>query len=63
MKRVCVLGLRYIGFSAACLFARHGYQVTGIDTKAGVVDKVHRGEIPFEEPGIGELFQEALDNW
>ena len=55
MKRVCVLGMGYIGFPTACLFATHGYQVAGIDIREEVVGKVNRGEARFEEPGLEEL--------
>lgn len=60
MKRICILGLGYIGLPTACLLATHGYNITGIDTKEEVVEKINRGEVPFEEPGLGELLQDAL---
>lgn len=60
MKRFCVLGLGYIGLPMACLLATHGYQVTGTDVKKEVVEKVNRGEAPFEETGLKRLLQNAL---
>lgn len=59
MKRICVLGLGYIGLPTACLLATHGYQVTGVDVKREVVDRISRGEAPFEEPGLKEILQKA----
>lgn len=60
MKKICVFGLGYIGLPTACLFATHGYQVTGIDVKGENVEKINQGEVPFKEPGLEELLQRAL---
>lgn len=60
MKRVCIIGMGYIGFPTACLFATHGYQVAGIDVREEIVEKVNRGETLFEEPGLEELLRESL---
>lgn len=46
----------------ACLLATHGYQVTGVDVQKEVVEKVNRGEPPFEEPGLEELLKRALQS-
>ncbi len=59
MKKICVLGLGYIGFPTCCLLAKHGHQVIGVDVRSEVVDKVNRGEAPFQEPGLDELLAEA----
>ena len=60
MKRICVLGLGYIGLPTACLLATHGYRVTGVDVKKEVVAKIGRGEAPFNEPGLMDVLQAAL---
>jgi len=60
MKRICVFGLGYIGLPTACLLATHGYQVTGIDVRKEAVEKINRGEAPFEEPELAELLHRAL---
>jgi len=60
--KVCVVGLGYIGLPTACLFATHGCQVLGVDNDSRTVDKISRGELPFVEPGLGELLRQALDS-
>ncbi|MFC1937650.1 nucleotide sugar dehydrogenase [Chloroflexota bacterium] len=62
MKRVCVLGLGYIGLPTACLIATQGYQVIGVDTNDKVVARVNRGEVPFKEPELEELLQKSLQS-
>ena len=60
MKKVCILGLGYIGLPTACVFARHGLQVTSVDTNEHVVDTLNSGSVHIYEPGLGELVQEVL---
>lgn len=60
MKKICVLGLGYIGLPTACLFATHGHRIVGVDLNKEVVAKVTQGELPFEEPELAELLQKAL---
>jgi len=59
MKRICVLGLGYIGLPTAAVLATHGYSVVGVDVKHSVVDTVNNGDIHIEEPGLQTLVQAA----
>lgn len=59
--KICVLGLGYIGLPTALLFAQK-YEVVGVDINEKVVEKVNRGECPFDEPGIDNLFEKAKNN-
>lgn len=62
MKKVCVLGLGYIGLPTAAMFATSGLQVLGVDINARIVDTLNNGDIHIEEPGLKELVQEVLAN-
>lgn len=62
MKKICVLGLGYIGLPTACLFANAGHEVIGIDINQGTIEKLNQGKLPFEEKGLKELFENALPN-
>ena len=62
MKKICVLGLGYIGLPTACLFANAGYEVVGVDVNQGTIGKLNQGELPFEEKGLEALFETALPN-
>jgi len=52
---ICVIGLGYVGLPLACILAKHGFRVLGVDVKSEVVEKVNRGESPISENGIEEL--------
>lgn len=60
MKKVCVLGLGYIGLPTASLFATHGLRVTGVDIDSHIVQVLNGGEIHIEEAGLRSLFHEAI---
>lgn len=62
MKKVTILGLGYIGLPTALFFAKNGYEVNGVDVIEETVKKLQNKEIPFEEPGMEELFAEAYEN-
>lgn len=61
--KICVLGLGYIGLPTALLFAAAGADVVGVDVKQSVVNTLNQGRIPFEEPGMDELFLRAHDRF
>ena len=62
MKKICVIGLGYIGLPTALLFATNGYDVVGVDINSDTVEKVNRKIIPFEEDGLEDLLAEAVDS-
>ena len=59
-KKICMLGLGYIGLPTACTLANHGVQVVGVDTNPHVVHTLRNGELHIHEPGLGELVRQAL---
>jgi UDP-N-acetyl-D-mannosaminuronic acid dehydrogenase len=60
IKRLCVIGLGYVGLPTAAIFAGRGVAVTGVDTNRDIVDKVNRGEIHIVEPNLDKLVQTAV---
>lgn len=62
MNNICVIGLGYIGLPTALLFATNGYDVVGVDINTGIVEKVNRKIIPFEEVGLEDLLVEAVES-
>lgn len=62
MKKVCVLGLGYMGLPTASLLANNGFEVTGVDVNQEKVDSINRKEILFDEPGLKELVLKAIDS-
>lgn len=61
MKKICVVGLGYIGLPTSAVFARAGYDIVGVDVSERVVDKLNRGEIHIEEVGLPELVKDVVE--
>jgi UDP-N-acetyl-D-mannosaminuronic acid dehydrogenase len=62
MKKVCVLGLGYIGLPTASVLASNGFEVVGVDVSQRVVDTVNRGDIHIEEPGLQTVVRAAIQS-
>jgi UDP-N-acetyl-D-mannosaminuronic acid dehydrogenase len=58
--RACVVGLGYIGLPTAVSLATGGAEVIGVDVNGGVVERVNRGEAPFEEPDLSVALSGAV---
>ena len=56
-KKVCVLGLGYIGLPTALLLAEAGHNVFGVDTNESIVESLKNGKITINEPGLDILLQ------
>lgn len=57
-----VIGLGYIGLPTALILAKSGKQVVGTDVKSDIVDSLREKKVTFEEPGMAELLEKALEN-
>ena len=51
-KKVCVIGLGYIGLPTASILASSGFDVAGCDINPDVVESVNSGECHIVEPGL-----------
>ncbi len=58
--RVSVVGLGYIGLPTACMFARSGVEVIGVDVDQEAVDSINRGEPQFSEPDLKLLVERVV---
>lgn len=58
---VNVIGLGYIGLPTALMLASHGVKVTGTDYNSDLVNTLQQGQITFDEKGLEELFQNAVN--
>lgn len=59
-KKICVVGLGYIGLPTSAMFATHGCKVIGVDINEDVVEALNRGEIIIEEPYLDIMVQAAV---
>ncbi len=57
MRRICVIGVGYVGLVTATCFADLGNPVVCIDIAEDKIKKLKRGEMPIYEPGLEELVQ------
>ncbi len=57
MRRICVIGVGYVGLVTAACFADFGNQVISLDIAEDKIQKLKRGEMPIYEPGLEELVQ------
>ena len=55
MTRIMIIGTGYVGLVSGACLADFGNQVICFDIDADKIDILRRGEIPFFEPGLGEL--------
>jgi len=60
MKRVCIIGLGYIGLPTAALLANKGYDVCGVDIVESTVNTINRGEIHIVEPELDMFVKAAV---
>jgi UDPglucose 6-dehydrogenase len=55
MKRICVVGVGYVGLVTAACFADLGNRVTAVDIAEERIEGMKRGKMPIYEPGLEEL--------
>lgn len=58
--RIAIVGLGYVGVTAAACLASQGHVVVGVDVNEDKVDTIARGESPITEPQVGELVAAAV---
>ena len=61
-KKICVIGLGYIGLPTAALLANRGYDVHGVDVVQNTVDTINRGEIHIVEPELDTFVKAAVSS-
>lgn len=60
MKKICVMGLGYIGLPTASILATKGYEVHGVDVSQKIVDIINSGGIHIVEPDLDILVKAAV---
>lgn len=59
-KKICVVGLGYIGLPTAALLANSGYEVHGVDINQYAVDTINQGKIHIIEPDLDAYVYRAV---
>jgi UDPglucose 6-dehydrogenase len=55
MRKICVIGVGYVGLVTGTCFADLGHQVTCIDVDETKIEKLRAGVMPIYEPGLEEM--------
>ncbi len=62
MKKICVMGLGYIGLPTASILATKGYDVLGVDVSQNIVNTINKGKIHIVEPDLDILVKSAVNS-
>ena len=62
MKKVCVVGLGYIGLPTAGLLASKGFEVVGVDINKEIIKTINKGEIHIIEKNLQEVIYSAVND-
>ena len=60
MKKICVIGLGYIGLPTASIFATRGLSVIGVDVNERVVKMLNAGKVHIVEPDLDTVLSAAV---
>ncbi|MDF9449491.1 UDP-N-acetyl-D-mannosamine dehydrogenase [Bacillus toyonensis] len=61
-KKICVMGLGYIGLPTASLLATKGFQVHGVDVNENAVEMINSGKVHIYEPDLDILVKAAVQS-
>jgi len=59
-KKICVVGLGYIGLPTAAVLASRGYQVHGVEVNAAAAEVINSGKAHIIEPDLDLLVRAAV---
>lgn len=59
-KRVCVLGLGYVGLTLAVAMADVGFHVLGVEIRDSVIKGLEQGMAHFHEPGLEDRLRRVI---
>ncbi len=62
MKKVCVIGLGYIGLPTAAIIADKDIEVIGVDINSELIESIKERDINKEEPNLKCLVDKVLSN-
>lgn len=61
-KKICVIGLGYIGLPTAAVFARAGVEVVGVDVNPKAIDIINTGKAHIVEADLDDLLHSVVES-
>lgn len=61
-KKICVIGMGYIGLPTAALLANKGFKVHGVDVIESIVSTINEGKIHIVEPDLADYVSNAVES-
>jgi len=62
MKKVCVIGLGYIGLPTATVLAHNGFEVHGVDINEKAVELINNEQVHIYEPDLDIMVKKAVES-
>jgi len=60
VKKICIMGMGYIGLPTAALLANRGYLTHGVDVNQHTIDTINLGKIHIVEPELEDFVYAAV---
>ncbi len=60
-RKVCILGMGYVGLTLAVAMADVGFDVLGVEIRGEIVEDLKRGKAYFHEPGLQDQLIRVMD--
>ncbi len=57
---IAMIGTGYVGLVSGVCFAEFGFEVTCVDTKPAIIERLQRGEATIYEPGLEDLLERNI---
>jgi len=61
-KKICILGMGYIGLPTAGILATKGFSILGVDVNKKVVETINEGKIHITEPDLDLFIRAAVSS-
>jgi UDP-N-acetyl-D-mannosaminuronic acid dehydrogenase len=61
-RKVCILGLGYVGLTLAAVMADVGFSVTGVEIRPEVLEFLREGKASFHEPGLEKMLHQGAED-
>ena len=59
-RRICIVGLGYVGLTLATVMAEVGFEVTGVEIRPDVVEMLRKGVPHFFEPSLADRLSRVV---